>query len=103
MVDAAADEALEVTKTKKVRAEGTATQKDIGTSEREEVIAAEVVPEANVEKDKRSKKRNERPPASVEDQADRAPKRTKIKANRISNKAASKGNISEPNIIIASL
>jgi hypothetical protein len=98
MVDAAAKEAIEVTKTQKVSAEGTITQKDIGTSEREEDKATEVEKKTNAEKEMRSKKRNERPPASVEDHADRAPKRTKIKAKRIPHKAASKGNISEPNI-----
>ncbi|KAK2449774.1 hypothetical protein QL285_008934 [Trifolium repens] len=67
-------------------------------SKAQEDRVVEVVPEADVEKERRSKKRNERPPATEDDQAVRAPKRTKIKAKRIPNKAAPKGNDSETNL-----
>ncbi|KAK2423122.1 hypothetical protein QL285_033597 [Trifolium repens] len=67
-------------------------------SKTQEVRAAEVVLEVNVEKERRSKKRNERSPATEDDQAVRAPKRIKTKAKRIPNKAPPKGNISETNI-----
>jgi hypothetical protein len=67
-------------------------------SKNQEERAAEVVPEANVEKERRTKKRNERPPATEEDQAVRAPKRIKTKAKRVPNKAPPKGNDSETNL-----
>jgi hypothetical protein len=81
MVDNAtiAGETIEVTQGQEVRAEATASQQDVGTSERQENRDAEVVKKTNAEKEKRSKKRNERPPASEEDQNVRAPKKTKTK------------------------
>ncbi|KAK2409820.1 hypothetical protein QL285_045222 [Trifolium repens] len=50
----------------------TTAQEEVGTSDRQEVRAAETVKDANVEKEKRSKKRNERPPTSEEDKNVRA-------------------------------
>jgi hypothetical protein len=99
MVDTA-EETIEVSKSQEVRAEATAAQKDIGTSENQENIVAEVVQDANIEKEKRSKKRNERPPASEEDKPVRAAKRSKTLAKKSSKKAVGtqKGTVSEPNI-----
>ncbi|WJX73701.1 hypothetical protein P8452_57453 [Trifolium repens] len=79
LVDTAAEETIEVSKTQKVR-------------------AAEIVQEANTEKERRSKKRNERPPASEDDKPVKSAKRSKSLAKKPSKKAASKGNVSESNV-----
>jgi hypothetical protein len=73
-----------------------AAQKEVGTSKRQEVRAAEKVDP--VEKERRSKKRNERSPSTEGEKAVPA-KRTKTVAPRPPKKAAStiKGNVSEPN------
>ncbi|KAK2403463.1 hypothetical protein QL285_052897 [Trifolium repens] len=81
----AAEETVEVSKNQEVRAEVTAAER---------VDAAE--------KERRSKKRNERPPPSEEGEKTlpaRPAKRTKIMAKRPPRKAADtpKGNVSEPN------
>ncbi|KAK2402027.1 hypothetical protein QL285_051581 [Trifolium repens] len=71
LVDTAAEETIEVSKTQKVR-------------------AAEIAQEANTKKDRRSKKRNERPPASEDDKPVKSAKRSKSLAKKPSKKAASK-------------
>jgi hypothetical protein len=71
-----------------------AAQEKVGTSERQEVRAAEKVDP--VEKERRSKKRNERSP-STEGEKDVPAKRTKTVAPRRTKKAAIKGKVSEPN------
>ncbi|WJX57720.1 hypothetical protein P8452_43248 [Trifolium repens] len=60
-----------------------------GTSERREVSTAEKIKDVNVEKEKRSKKRNERPPSSEEDKTVRVAKKVKTTASRPTKKAAS--------------
>jgi hypothetical protein len=66
------------------------------TSEMREVSAAEKDNTVNVEKETRSKKRNEMPLSSEEGKTDRAAKKLKTTASRTSKKAAGtlKGNIS---------
>jgi hypothetical protein len=71
-----------------------AAQKEVGTSKRQEVRAAEKVDP--VEKERRSKKRNERSPSTEGEKAVPA-KRTKTVAPRRTKKAAIKGKVSEPN------
>jgi hypothetical protein len=67
---------------------------------RREVSTAEKTKDVNVEKEKRSKKRNERPPSSEEDKTVRVAKKVKTTASRPTKKAAStlKGNVPEPNV-----
>ncbi|WJX94404.1 hypothetical protein P8452_75823 [Trifolium repens] len=78
----AAEESVRIPENQEVKAEVKAAEKADATKE-----------------ERRSKKRNERPPASEEDKPVRATKRTKSVAPRPPLKAASisKGNVSEPN------
>ncbi|KAK2356139.1 hypothetical protein QL285_093494 [Trifolium repens] len=71
-----------------------AAQEEVGTSERQEVRAAEKVDP--VEKERRSKKRNERSPSTEGEKVVPA-KRTKTVAPRRTKKAAIKGKVSKPN------
>ncbi|KAK2382646.1 hypothetical protein QL285_070166 [Trifolium repens] len=78
----------------------TAAEETVEVSKNQAVTAAERVDAA--EKERRSKKRNERPPPSEEGEKTlpaRPAKRTKIMAKRPPKKAAGtpKGNVSEPN------
>jgi hypothetical protein len=82
-------------------AENTTTAEEtVEVSQNQENRAAEVVIDTNVEKEKRSKRRNEMPSASEEDKSVRVANRTKTIAQRPSKKAAGtlKGTVSEPNI-----
>jgi hypothetical protein len=70
------------------------------TFEMREASAAAKEKTDNVEKGKRTKKRNERPPSSEEGKTARVTKKLKTTTSRPSEKAAGtpKGNVSEPNV-----
>jgi hypothetical protein len=70
------------------------------TFEMREASAAAKEKTDNVEKEKRTKKRNERPPSSEEGKTARVTKKLKTTTSRPSEKAAGtpKGNVSEPNV-----